>query len=1210
MTPKSLPKVAGSSRRGRGAKNLRCNLQATNGDGHGQKRNMNKAKPIHLAAWNVRTLADRKDSGRAERRTALITRELGRYDIDIAALSETRFLDKGQLVEEKAGYTIFWSGRTKGRKSGVAFAVKTKLVSQLESLPQGINDRIMTMRLPLNDGKHVTLISIYAPTMTNPEENKELFYQQLDEVIRKVPKQDKMIILGDFNARVGSSSDSWKGIIGKHGIGQENSNGKLLLTLCSQHKLIITNTLFQLKNHHKTTWMHPRSKHWHQIDHIICRQSDAQDFRITKAMRGAECSTDHALLRSKVNILVKKKRRPQGKKPPKKLNVKKTESPEIVAQLQEKLATGLKNLEFRQGDTENNWAELKKKISEAALETLGTLKRHNQDWFDDSNEEIETLLKEKYEAHRIWLTDKTCSTKQNRFKQARAKLQKSLREMKDSWWRKKSEEIQRYADTKNAKKFYSSIKKVYGPTQSGNAPIRNLEGDLLTDKEAIDKRFSEHFEQLLNRPSSIDPNAINDIPQRKINEQLGVLPTEEEVIEAIDELQSDKAAGPDGIPPEVFKVGGPALVKRLTEFLCHCWHDGEIPQDLKDARIVHLYKGKGDKSSCDNYRGISLLAIAGKILAKITLNRLSKHLLDEIVPESQCGFRKNRGTVDMIFASRQVQEKCREQNKDLYILFVDLTKAFDTVSRPGLWNILPRLGIPPKMVKIIQSFHDGMKARLVNGDESNEFPVTNGVKQGCVLAPTLFSFIFSMMLLSAFKETDPGVEITYRTDGGIFKTQRLRSIRKISKALVRALLYADDCAIVAHSEADLQYMADALSAATKRFGLTISIKKTEVLYQPAPGSVGKQPEIKIDDQILKTVDAFAYLGSTLTSNNSLDKEISNRIAKASAAFGRLRKRVWDDRGLRAETKCAVYRAVVLSALLYGCEAWTPYRRHIKQMEKFHQRCLRGILNIRWFHRVSNAQVLQQSNLGSIEATLSLCQLRWAGHLVRMEDSRLPKQLFYGELSRDSTGKGNRGTGRPKLRYKDSLKANLKRCHIDTVTWEKQAADRSKWRTTINTKVTETEEAREMAKEEKRATAKSRIPAAPSDTSLTCTVCGRVCASRIGLHSHSRRCIPLPDTASPAPLSSYTCPYCREMFSARPSLYTHLRTHHQHRVDWSGGGSDHSRGCSPPPDAASVAPLSSYTCPHCRETFSARHSLYTHLRTHHQHRVDWSGGGGS
>ena len=231
-----------------------------------------------------------------------------------------------------------------------------------------------------------------------------------------------------------------------------------------------------------------------------------------------------------------------------------------------------------------------------------------------------------------------------------------------------------------------------------------------------------------------------------------------------------KAVGPDGIPPEVFKSGGPALVKCLTEFLCHCWNDGKLPQDLKGARIVHLYKGKGDRSSCDNYRGISLLSIAGKILSKVILNRLNEHLLDEIVPESQCGFHKNRGTIDMIFAAKQIQEKCKEQNKDLYILFVDLTKAFDTVSRPGLWNILPRIGIPPKMVKMIQSFHIGIKANLVNGDVSNEFPVTNGVKQGCVLAPTLFSFIFSMMLLSAFKESDLGIKINYCTDGGINKT--------------------------------------------------------------------------------------------------------------------------------------------------------------------------------------------------------------------------------------------------------------------------------------------------------------------------------------------------------------------------------------------------------------------------------------------------------
>ncbi|KAL8589062.1 hypothetical protein ACOMHN_055075 [Nucella lapillus] len=183
----------------------------------------------------------------------------------------------------------------------------------------------------------------------------------------------------------------------------------------------------------------------------------------------------------------------------------------------------------------------------------------------------------------------------------------------------------------------------------------------------------------------------------------------DEVSRAIAELQCSKSAGPDGIPPEVSKEGSQLLIQKFTEFLCMCWEDGCLPQDLKYARIVHLYKGKGDKSSCDNYRRISLLSKAGKILSKVILNRLNIHILDETVPESQCGFRQKRGTV-MIFTVRQIQEKCKEQTMDLYILFVDLTKAFDTVSRPGLWHILPRIGIPSKMVKIIRCFHDGMNA--------------------------------------------------------------------------------------------------------------------------------------------------------------------------------------------------------------------------------------------------------------------------------------------------------------------------------------------------------------------------------------------------------------------------------------------------------------------------------------------------------------------
>ena len=127
------------------------------------------------------------------------------------------------------------------------------------------------------------------------------------------------------------------------------------------------------------------------------------------------------------------------------------------------------------------------------------------------------------------------------------------------------------------------------------------------------------------------------------------------------------------------------MAEKLTELFQCMWRKEASPQDFKAASIIHLYKRKGNPQVCDNHRGISLLSIAGKTLAKILLNRLIAHLDKAgLIPESQCGFRKDRGTIDMIFTARQLQEKCQEQNVDIYITFVDLTKAFDTVSRDGL----------------------------------------------------------------------------------------------------------------------------------------------------------------------------------------------------------------------------------------------------------------------------------------------------------------------------------------------------------------------------------------------------------------------------------------------------------------------------------------------------------------------------------------------
>ena len=115
-----------------------------------------------------------------------------------------------------------------------------------------------------------------------------------------------------------------------------------------------------------------------------------------------------------------------------------------------------------------------------------------------------------------------------------------------------------------------------------------------------------------------------------------------------------------------------------------------MPLDMRDANIITLYKNKGERSDCNNYRVISLLSVVGDAFARVVLNRLQT-LAERVYPESQCGFRAGRSTIDMIFFLRKLQKKCREHRQPMYIAFIDLTKAFDLVSRKGLFTLLQRI---------------------------------------------------------------------------------------------------------------------------------------------------------------------------------------------------------------------------------------------------------------------------------------------------------------------------------------------------------------------------------------------------------------------------------------------------------------------------------------------------------------------------------------
>ena len=172
----------------------------------------------------MRTLQD--GDNRPERRTALVAAELNKYNIDIATLTETRFDQEGSLVEHGQGYTFFWRGVPEGQRRlhGVGFAISNKIAVTLSELPVGHSERIMSLRLPLARSQHLTLICAYAPTLVADENDKDTFYTLLYDTVKRVNKKDKLVISGDFNARLGCDHRLWGGVIGVHGVGKMNTN--------------------------------------------------------------------------------------------------------------------------------------------------------------------------------------------------------------------------------------------------------------------------------------------------------------------------------------------------------------------------------------------------------------------------------------------------------------------------------------------------------------------------------------------------------------------------------------------------------------------------------------------------------------------------------------------------------------------------------------------------------------------------------------------------------------------------------------------------------------------------------------------------------------------------------------------------------------------------------------------------------------------------
>ena len=259
------------------------------------------------------------------------------------------------------------------------------------------------------------------------------------------------------------------------------------------------------------------------------------------------------------------------------------------------------------------------------------------------------------------------------------------------------------------------------------------------ERTAVLNVWKDYFCNLLNG-DLIDEDEDSRTETVELPEDVLVLePTFEEVISGIKSFKSGKAPGESSITMDMIKHGGERVQQYLHRMLVKIWRTERMPDDWKEAVIIPVHK-KGDKLDCKNYRGISLLEAAYKILSKILLNRLKKYS-EEIVGDHQAGFMKGRSTTDHIFVLKDVISKYWEFNKTVYILFVDFSKAYDSIARQKMWSLLNKCKIPQKLINLIKMCVEGSRCKVrVKRDYTDSFEVSTGVRQGDGLSPILFNF--------------------------------------------------------------------------------------------------------------------------------------------------------------------------------------------------------------------------------------------------------------------------------------------------------------------------------------------------------------------------------------------------------------------------------------------------------------------------------------
>ena len=964
------------------------------------------SKALRIGSWNVRSMYQ---TGKR----AQIIREMQRNNLDILGISETHWNQSGQQHLFSGELFIFSGYDEDGpHREGVGLFISKAARKTLRGWEKHGPRMMMASFTTRKKDINMNIVQVYAPTNDAEDEDKDSFYNKLQDVVSKLPNKDVNIIMGDLNAKVGKDNRNYEQVMGKHGLGEMNDNGDRFLAFCTYNRMIIGGTVFPHKKIHKATWVSPDGQTENQIDHFCISGKFRRSMDDVRVLRGADVGSDHHLVLAKIRIKLKKYgKTSQGCR--QKYQVSHLQDDGKKKDFQLELSNKFKALENLEDMTiEDHWKGIKEVVTSACTTVLGPKKNIHKEWI--TQESLDRIKK------RRELKDEVNGSKTEEEKmEAREKYSVAHKEVKDgikmdknAFFESLAEKAEQAAANGHMRIVYQTTKTLSGKFSKPAVPVKDKEGKSIFEQKGQCDRWKEHFNELLNRPPPENPPDL--LPARRDLQMNVEAPTKEEIAKALKLLKSHKAAGPDLIPPEALKTDIPTTVEILYGLFEKIWKEEKIPNDWKDGHLIKLPK-KGDLSNCGNYRGITLLSIPGKVFNRILLERM-KDTLDGALRENQAGFRKNRSCVDQIAALRIIVEQSEEWNSPLLVNFIDYEKAFDSVDRATLWMLMRHYGIPEKLVNLVKSSYDGTYCQVFHeGQLTDRFEVGTGVRQGCLLSPFLFILAIDWIM----KETTRG---------------RRNGVQWTPWLQLDDLDFADDLALLSHSSSQMQGKTDDLNTISKSVGLKIHKGKSKILKTGAAST----KEVTLEDVPLEEVESFCYLGSIIDGKGGTEADVKARIGKARAAFTQLGK-VWRATKISRKTKLRLFNSNVKSVLLYGCETWKATAGTLKKVQTFVNRCLRTILKIRWDDRVRNEDLWERAGQVPMKEEIGKRKWRWIGHTLRKPKGNITRQSLRWNPQ------GNRGRKRPRETWRRCVEREMVTMGHSWGELTQIAQDRGEWK---------------------------------------------------------------------------------------------------------------------------------------------------------------------